>query len=395
MTKRNSVTTSWATDVASFVVDAEVDTDHPSGQGGAGKTAKGWISETEPQQWENFNIKLREDRQWAILKNGRIPWDEEVKYKINAITYLSGVLYVAIQAGLNKNPTTQTTYWSPIKFTTASLYTSTVTTMQNQLSTHTTPGQNSHNDDIVAIGGSYKSTIDAQVKLVADATALHVANVSNPHTDTATNIGTLPTTGGSFTGRVNYLDNLSVGTNSELMTNNSTFVQFKSLGGAFGLGLADYHIGGRWQQIFTVDNFPVVNGYFHPTFVMPTPDLHIPMMSSLDATVGVGSVVLTRPSTLTYTDRGNVSQTAIVDAPAFEVAGLKLSAGTVLTVSAPNLFGARDGCISYTLDNVVYVKDLQFTSEDLTTYFGATGNVKNFRVWSQRLTPRQKLSIPR
>lgn len=395
MTNRNSVATSWATDVAAFVVDAELDTTHPNKRGGPGKTAKGWISETEPQQWENFNIKLREDRQWAVLKNGCIPWDDEVNYKSKAITYLSGVMYVALQAGLNKNPATQTLYWSPIKFTTASLFTSTVTSMQSQLSTHTTPGENSHNDDIVAIGGSYQTTIDAQVKVVTDATTLHISKTNNPHVDTASNIGTLPTTGGSFTGRINYLDNLSVGTNAELMTNSSTFVQFKSLGGAFGLGLADYHLGGRWQHIFTADNFPAVSGYFDPTFVMPIPDLHIPMMSNLNAYAGVGSLVLTRPTTLAFTDRSNLAQTAAVNAPAFEATGLKLVAGTALTVSAPNLFGTRDGCISYTLNNVVYVKDLQFTSANLTTYFGTTGNVKNFRVWSQRLTPRQKLSIPR
>lgn len=395
MTQRNSVTNSWATDVTSFVVDADTDTDHPSGEGGPGKTEKGWISETEPQQWENFNIKLREDRQWQILRNGRIPWDEEVNYKVKAITYLAGVLYVALEPSLNKNPATETTYWSPIKFTTAALYASTVATMQSQFTSHTVPGQNSHNDDIVAIGGSYKATIDAQVLVVSGGIAAHVPRIDNPHNDTATNIGSVPIAGGDFTGRVNYLDNISVGDNSELMTNATTFVAFKSLGGAIGLGVADYHLGGRWQHIFTVGNFPLLNGIFNVSFKLPKPDLHFPLMSNLNPAFSAGAITFTRGSTLAHTDRSANAQTAAINTPAFEVSGLKLSGDTAMVVSAPGLFGSRDGCISYTLNNVVYVKDVQFTSLDLTSYFGTAGTVKNFRVWSQRLTPRQKLSIPR
>ena len=395
MTRRNDVTTSWATDVASFVVDPEEDAAHPSGQGGAGKTARGWLSETEPEQWENFNIKLREDRQWQILRNGRIPWDEEVNYKVKAIVYIAGVLYTALQPSLNQNPATATTYWSPIKFTTAALYASTVATMQSQYTSHTVPGQNSHNDDIVAIGGSYKATIDAQVQVVSDGIAAHIPRIDNPHVDTALNIGSVPVAGGDFTGRVNYLDNISVGNNSELMTSATTFVAFKSLGGAIGLGVADYHLGGRWQHIFTAGSYALLNSLFNITFVMPRPDLHFPLMSNLSPVFSDGAIAFTRPTTLAHTDKNASAQTAAIDTPAFEVSGLKLAAGTAMLVTAPGLFGARDGCISYTLNNVVYVKDLQFTSQDLTSYFGTTGNVKNFRVWSQRLTPRQKLSIPR
>lgn len=396
MTNRNSTSTSWATDVAAQVVDPETDSSHPSGKGGAGKTAKGWVSETEPQQWENFNIKLREDRQWAILKNGRVPWDDEVTYKKGAITYLSSVLYVAIatSGNLNKSPATQTAYWSPIKFTTADLHATTIADMTNKYNIHAPAGQNSHNDNIVAIGGSIKSTIDNQNTVVANDLAAHIP-LTNPHTDAATNIGTLPSTGGSFTGGVNYLDNMSIGTDCELMPNATTFVNFRSNTGAIGLGVADYHKGGRWQQILTALNFPDVESLYNSSFVMPKPDLHFPLLNSLAAMNSVpASLVYTRAGTLAYTDRNNVAQTAAINAPPYEVAGLKLGAGTALIVTASGLFGARDGCISYTLNNVVVVKDVQFTSADLTYYFGVSGNVKNFRVWSQRLTPRQKLSIP-
>ena len=119
------------------------------------------------------------------------------------------------------------------------------------------------------------------------------------------------------------------------------------------------------------------------------------MMNSLIGASSGYTITFTRGSTLAYTDRTNTGQTAAVDTPAFESNGLKLAAGTAMLVSAPGLFGTRDGCISYTLNNIVVVKDVQFTSANLTTYFGVTGNVKNFRVWSVRLTPRQKLRIPR
>jgi len=396
MTTRFSIANGWATDVASEVTDAELDVDHPSGEGGPGKTLRGWISETEPHEWENFNIKLREDRVKAVAQSGRVPWDEDVYYKLGALSVYLGILYVSLSgSNKNKNPITQTTYWSPVKFTTAAGYIATIADMQNKYNIHTPAGQNSHSDNIVDIGGNTKIAIDAQIMVVSDGLAAHIPLVNNPHTDTAIGVGTIPTTGGDFTGQVNYRQNLSLGTTCELMTNISTFVSFRSNAGAIGIGVADYHLGGRWQHIFTVLSFPSINQLYHPSFVMPKPDLHFPLMTNLNPVASVGSLAFTRAATLAYTDRSNNAQTAPINTPAFEIAGMKLAVGTALLVSAVGLFGARDGCISYTLDGVVVVKDVQFTSVDLVSYFGTSGNVKNFRVWSQRLTPRQKLSIPR
>lgn len=395
MTNRSDISTVWATDVAAFVVDPETDASHPGGEGGPGKTARGWISETEPEQWENYNINLRETRVKAVAQGGKTPWDAEVYYKLRALTYSAGITYVSLSASNhNKDPATQPTYWSPVKFTTTAGYLATIADMQNKYNAHTVPGQNSHSDNIIDIGGSLATTIDSQVKFVSDGIAAHVPLVNNPHMDTAIGIGTIPTTGGDFTGQINYLQNLSLGADCELMTSISTFVCFRSNTGAIGIGKADYDKGGRWQRIFTAASFPSVNQLYNPTFVMPAPDLHFPLMSGLSSIYYTDVVILVRPTTLAYTDRSGAAQTASVNAGAFEVAGMKLVSGTSIVVNSPGLMGSRDGCISYTLDGVVVVKDVQFTNTELTSYFGTTGNIKNFRVWSQRLTPRQKLRIP-
>lgn len=397
MTNRNDLTNVWASSTSAFVVDPEVDVDHPSGEGGPGRTARGWEGGTEPEEWENYIINLRESRVSAVAQYGKIPWDSDVYYKIGALTTYGGINYVSIStSNHNKLPTTQTLNWSPVKFNTAAGYLATIADMQSKLSTHTTPGQIAHGEDIVNIGGSYKTTIDNQVKFVSDAIATHAARLNNPHADTASGVGTVPITGGDFTGPVNYLENLSIGTDCELMANISTFVSFRSKAGGIGLGIANYSKGGRWQGIITATNYPTVNQMYNPTFVLPSPDVHFPMMTNLNATnSSTDLLTLSRSTTLTYTDRNLVSQTAAINAPAFEVLGLKLAVGTALLVTATGVFGGRDGCISYTLNNVVVVKDVQFTSSDLSYYFGNSGNVKNFRVWSQRLTPRQKLRIPR
>lgn len=396
MTKRNSLGTVWATDDASFVVDPEVDVDHPNGKGGPGKTARGWMSETEPEEWENYILNLRDDRLKTIAESGKVPWDVDTYYKLGAITSDTGITYVSLSgSNKNKRPLTQPLYWSPVKFTTAADYLATCADMRNKLAIHTLAGQNSHNDNIVNIGGSYKSTIDAQVKFVSDGIYAHAIRKDNPHGDTAIGIGTIPTSGGNFNGRVNYLENMSIGTNCELMTNISTFVAFRSNTGAIGLGVADYHNGGRWQRILTVESYPLVNSQYNPTFVLPTPDLHFPLMTNLSAKDGVGSISFGRPSSLLFINRNLIYETAAANAPAFETTGMKLSGDTSMVVSAPGLLGSRDGCISYTLNNSIVVRDVQFTDSQLLSYFGNAGNIKNFRVWSQRLTPRQKLHIPR
>ncbi|MGF6139029.1 hypothetical protein [Pseudomonas laurylsulfatiphila] len=397
MTNRNKIANGWATDVASEVTDPELDAAHPSGQGGTGKTAKGWISETEPHEWENYNIQLRESRVTAVAQTGRMPWDEEVTYKVGSLTIYLDIMYVAILgSNINRNPVTQTGWWSPVKFTSAAVHTATIADMQNKFTIHTPAGQNSHSDNIVSIGGSTKTTIDNQIKVVSDGLDAHIPLVNNPHVDTAIGVGTIPSTGGSFTGQVNYRDNLVLGTTCELMVNISTFVAFRSNAGAIGIGIADYSTGGRWQAILTGANFPEFNGLYNPTFVLPPPDVHFPLMSNLLPVNGTGeSITFTRAGTLAYTDKNGNAQVAPANTPAFEVAGTKVTAGTTMLVDAPGLFGARDGCISLTADGAIFVWDLQFTSENIVLYFGAAVRIKNFRVWSQRLTPRQKLRIPR
>lgn len=396
MTNRFPYDRHWGSDGAAFVVDPETDAGHPSGQGGAGKTAKGWVIESEPEEWENYNIKLRADRELSKLQAGMTLWDEEVSYKLGAITRATGIQYVSLQAGnLNKAPASNPTWWSEIKFKTWDDYVATVTSMTSSYTSHTTPGVIKHGETIGQIGGSTKAYIDNALTAVDNIRLAHVPRTDNPHVDTAINIGTIPTSGGDFTGRVNYTDGIVVGTNNELMQNSTTFVSFKSNAGAIGIGIGDYQNGGRWQNIFTAASFPILNAIYHNKFVMPTPDLHFPLMNNLLPVNSVGSIVFTRAATLAYTDRSNTAQTAAVNTPAFELLGMKLAAGQSAIITASGLIGSTEGCISYTLNGAVVVQDIHFTNNDLISYVGTSGNVKNFRVWSQRLTPRQKLRIPK
>ena len=394
MTNRFPHDRHWGSDGAAFVVDPETDATHPSGQGGAGKTAKGWVIESEPAEWENYNIKLRADRELDCLQGGLMTWDEEVSYKLGGICRQLGVLYVSLQANnLNKVPASNPTWWSVIKFYTAADYLTTVASMTSDLSSHTTPGVIKHGETIGAMGGSTRGYIDSALAGVDSTRTTHTSRTDNPHVDTAIGVGTIPTTGGDFTGQVNYTDGMVVGTNNEFMQNSSTFVSFKNNAGAIGIGIGDYQNGGRWQNIFTEGSFPALNMLYNPRFVMPKPDLHFPLMNDLKEVVTDGLLVLTRPATLSYTDRSFTAQTAAINSPAFERLGLKLGA-TQLVVWGAGALGT-EGCVSYTLNDVVYVKDVHFTNGNLATYFGSTGNVKNFRVWVNRLTPQQKLRIPK
>ena len=397
MTNRFPHDRHWGSDPSAFVVDAETDTGHPSGRGGPGKTAKGWVVESEPEEWENFNLKLRDDRELEKLQKGLNIWDAEVSYKLGGITKYNAVYYVSLQASnLNKIPSSNPTWWSEVKFTTWDAFTTTIASMTSQLTSHKTPGVIAHGETIGQIGGSTKSYIDNAIQGVQNTLDAHIPLTNNPHVETAAGVGTIPKTGGDFNGRINYTNGMSVGTNNELMYNTTTFVSFKSNAGAIGIGIGNYHLGGRWQTIFTQASFPVMNMIYNPKFVMPTPDLHFPLMTNLNAQNNSNySIAFTRASTLAYTDKSGVAQTAAVDSPAFEVLGLKLTSGQVAVITAPGLLGSTEGCISYTLNGTVVVQDVHFTNSNLIAYVGNAGNVKNFRVWSQRLTPRQKLRIPR
>ena len=426
MVSRYSTDYRWASDADSQVVDPDDDASHPSGTGGTYKYIKGWIVETEPQEWENYVIKRREDIQQDKLERGLDWFDAGVAYKFGGIARYNNVPSMYIGAGvvnkilgeqlhdiyseyseylvteeavstLNKfgkkgkkkaksvTPLADTD-WTPLLSITKSGWDAAINTSVNMYANHLNTS-NPHSDNITDIGGYTKAQIDTRIGVVTINANNHISLRNNPHANTPSDVDTLPIPGGNFTGRINYQGGIKVGAQGEVMFNSDKVVYTRDNDGAIGLGTSDYRFGGMWQTLFAENTYDRFEELYNYQFSMPVFDLDFNLICNTNG------ITFKRPSTLVYTDRAGNAQVAAVNEPAFEVAGLKLTADTTMTINATNLIGATECTIAYVLNGTLVVRDMHFLSNDLTYYFGKSGNVRAFKMWVNRLTPRQKKAI--
>jgi hypothetical protein len=413
-TRYSRLNYNWATDSFSQVVDPDDDVDHPSGEGGPGKYLKGWEAETEPQEWENYILKRFEDIELQKLQNGWELYQSTVNYQFGAIAIYNGVPQMFISVVDIVNPiihedgvdTLYSEYmdylkqegpetfadedWTPVLAYTKAAYDGITQGMFSQHNTHVgTPL--AHSETIAQIGGYTKSQIDGLLSPIVTTTNNHVNNKSNPHVETAIGVGTLPALGGgNFTGRINYLNGFKVGSQGELMYNSDKIILARDNDGGIGLGTSDYRLGGKWQMLLSADTYIDARNLYNGLFTLPVRDISIPLKFDLSSTA---NITYSRSGTLAYTDRSGNAQVAQPNVPAFELKGLKLNANTTITIDIPDMLGATQCTIAYVLNDVLFVRDMHLLSDSLTYYFGNTGNVRNFQVWINRLTPRQKLNI--
>lgn len=131
-----------------------------------------------------------------------------------------------------------------------------------------------------------------------------------------------------------------------------------------------------------------------PEFRVPTPDVHMPLSSELNAysaPIG-GAIEYVSTSPVAYTDKEGKPKVAQINKPGFGADGLKVQqgAGQVLTVSRLNhavagtVFGIIDG------KPTVYIGAL--TETNLLKYFSGT-SVRDLQVWSRVLTTNQLITL--
>lgn len=421
MTSRYSrLNYNWASDPSSLVVDPDDDVDHPSGEGGNNKYIKGWVVETEPHEWENYVLKRQEDIEMEKLINGWEVSQDTVSYRFGAIALYNGIpqMYVSVVEFVNPlihEDDVSNLYaeyldylqhegetvdlfadedWTPVLAYKLDDYNGFLNSMRNAYSTHLS-ALNPHADNITAIGGYTQTEINSNLGVVSSDLSTHKGLTNNPHDNDAIEVGTLFTTGGTFTGQVNYRIFIPFGAaplGGEVTFDSDKFLVARDQESAIGLGTGNYHLGGRWERILCANTYADFAASYNAYIKLPTPDLKVDMKYDMKSDHTL--VTFTRNSSVGYTDRTGNANTAGVNVPPFELSGLKLTGATSIKVSMPQLLGATEGTIAYVLNDVLVVKDVHFLSEELTYYFGTTGNVRCFQYWAKRLTPGQKLSVP-
>lgn len=372
----------WASGVDAEVTDPDLDAAHPGGNGGAGKYAKGWVPEKEPHQWINYLYKAQESALADGMSVGGMIRDATVQYKLGALSLSATGVW---QTATKDNPATAD--WVEVAASNSksvfnTWYNDNVGAMNGHMA-RVGPTDNPHNTTIGQAGGYTKQEIESKDNTNSADVKSHMEDVNNPHKVTYVQINCLSATlGGKFTGQV-FLPEIILSTGigvrgTELYTSKE------------GMGLTSVPwLSATNQEILTENSYPRLRTKYEPLFALPPEDISIPLAGSLtSATSGAFVLTFERPTTLAYTDRSGASMTAPIDEPAFEVAGLKLAAGSKLILSG-NMNGM--GTLYFERDGVVQVYDVNLNSTDLIAdYFGDVGNVKNVRIWMKILTAEQK-----
>ena len=153
----------------------------------------GWPLSNVPPSRKRFNWVLKYLAQGVryLLQRGIPEWDAAEDYRINdRVMGSDGKTYKCIQAGVNKDPTTQTAYWTRWGFTLAELNAEATTPAQFDNSTKLATTA-----FIQAAVGSMSGT--SSVSANATLTALHVGRIVNmaaggPYTITLPLVSALP-----------------------------------------------------------------------------------------------------------------------------------------------------------------------------------------------------------
>lgn len=390
MTQARLSVTPWAN--VGFVVDPDTDARHPSGTGGAGKVAKGWLSETEPQQWENWWINRSQNKMLNRVVSGVHQIDDKVTYKSNSLVWdTNGKIYHAKSANTNK-PTTDATVWEEAISYSKDAWLAITNKMASDLATHTTANVIKHGETIGQAGGKTASAIDSQIAAVRVTLDSHVG-AHYPHHETAAQVGTIHYTGGTFEGQIGYNAGFSMSDYDEVTVNTQAEIVGMGTpdGAAFGVGYPNFREGGRIQELVSTARFPDMETDYNPIFACPAADIIIPLVANLTTLTCGFNLTLSRPNTLAYTDKAGVAQVAAVNVAAFEAKGLKMDANTSLSISNWPWKTIDMATIVFYLNGVRQVLFMQFnpTTYPLQWIFGNTGNIRDVRIWFTKLTDKQ------
>lgn len=168
---------------------------------GDAKYIQGWVSEIPTYQVLNFLQYKIDTTLLALAERGVFEWGGDVQYQLGSIAWDSGTVYISTVGNpdKNKSPKDNPSQWSAssIQIPRASF-----DSLVSAVNRHIEDLNNPHRVTAEIINAYTKDEIN---NIVAQYNALvkaHVDNKSNPHGVTATDIGAVPTTGGTYTGTV-------------------------------------------------------------------------------------------------------------------------------------------------------------------------------------------------
>lgn len=285
MTNRLQFQFPWAQDGA--VKDPDLDTTAPSYIPDRYQTV-GWGAEKPPNEWQNFLSQISDLKIISLLINGIQPFDDSITtYVTGSMASFSGVPKVLVDG-----------VWEELLGQDSAGFLASVAAMtqiyQNHMAT-----TNPHQDTIkTLVGGGYtKSETDVAFNSPTDPRTIvnHMAQVGKVHMETPQQVGTLPTSGGTFTGPVGMANGtqLVLGTNLYLAFNTDTGrTELRSGNRTLSIDTGGSvwwrTIGGETYQVLVEDVYPDFQIRWGNRFALPQPYLDMNLTKSISDADSIG-----------------------------------------------------------------------------------------------------------
>lgn len=299
MTQRLKFNFPWAQD--GEVKDPDLDTTAPSFI--ADRYANlGWGVEKPPNEWQNFLSQVSDLKIISLLFSGIAEFDSSVTYQVGAVSSLDGVVRVYTPKG-----------WEEILDLKKVDYLNNVSNLKSIYDGHLA-ATNPHKETVNTITDKTysKTDIDNAFGSTTDprTIAYHKLQTGRVHQETPQQLGTLPTSGGTFTGPVTFLGGMFLASNKKVSMDGGTGrVEFRSgdlVLSIDALGNVVWSVGGEEFQVMTELNYSEFQIRWGNRFALPQPYLDMNMKTSINDAMSVRGWTISTSDAPVFHPKGGI-----------------------------------------------------------------------------------------
>lgn len=291
MTNRLTFQFPWAQD--GEVADPDLDTTNTSYVADR-YAGMGWKAEKPPNEWQNFLSQISDLKIISLLFSGIAEFDDGVIYQVGAVSTFNGVVRIKTATG-----------WDDILDVKSVDYLNDLAAMKLSYDNHMA-ATNPHQDTVETLTDKSrtKEYLDNAFGSPTNPATIvyHKLQEGRVHQETPQQVGTLPTSGGTFTGPVSFLGGIKFTPNNTVSMNNSNGrLELRSGNRVLSidaLGNILWSIfGGAEYPVMTELNYEEFQIRWNNRFALPLPFLDMNITKSLNDASSVNGWTITTSAT--------------------------------------------------------------------------------------------------
>ena len=348
----------------------------------------------QPHQWINAWYQAVD---WQLQRWGQesFGWSPEIEYPQYAIAHEAGKRYIAKQANIGKQPSTSPSDWVEAAFAEASEAYAAYQALSASWTAHIQSRSDPHDVHAHQFGGSTKSEIDTQVATQQSAVDSHEARRDDPHKVTPAQAGTLPATGGTFTGPVEMvIMQLGLGRQGAQVRMTGQGFELFADPTRFGINVSTREAALNGEVMLRLGNYRALRQRNAWKFRVPEADIHFPLASDLHMRSSMfNGPTYTANAGITYTNCAGVAATTAANEPGFGRGGLQIRPGFAQVLPMPAGTSTIVGTVFGILDGVPVVGMGPLTQTNILEFFPPGLELKDVRIWFYRLTAYQVAAL--